>query len=411
MSVEPTTVTVPENPSAVREPGTASSAFLSVLRSAQVPRILVASLVGRLPLGAAPLALLLAARESMSLGWAGVLVGAYTAGSAVGQPVVGRLADRGRQGPPLWGAVAVSTVAFAVLALRPDPPVAVVAAALAGLGTPPFEACLRALWRDVVDERLVPTAYTLDVTAQELIFVVGPLLATAAVALGGPSAGLLAIAAVQLAGTALYTTAPAVRRLRSVPVARHWSGPLRSGRLLRILAATVLIGFGIGATTVAVTDHAAAAGRPSWGGWLLAAQAAGALAGGLAFARLVSANPARRLAGVAVLLGASYLPLALTLSLPLTGLALVVTGLWLPPVLTGVFLVVDRIAPEGTAVEAFAWVATAFAVGSAAGAAVAGTVTEGSGAAAGFLLAPPAILCGAGLLARLIPARGGRALS
>ncbi|WP_144127491.1 MFS transporter [Catellatospora sichuanensis] len=401
MSVEPSTVTVPESPSVRRESATASSAFLSVLRSAQVPRILGASVLGRLPLGSAPLALLLAAHESMSLGWAGVVVGAYTAGSAVGQPLVARLADRGRQGPPLWVAAAVSTIAFAVLALLPAPPVAAASAAFAGLGAPPFGACMRALWRDVVGERLVPTAYTLDVTAQELIFIVGPLLTMAAVALGGPPAGLLATAAVQLAGTALYTTAPAVRRLRSVSAARHWSGPLRSGRLLQILAATVLIGFGIGATTVAVAEYAAAAGRPSWGGWLLAAQAVGALAGGLAFSRLVSANPAGRLAGVVVLLAASYLPLALTLSLPLTGLALVVTGLWLPPALTGIFLVVDRVAPPGTAVEAFAWIATAFAVGSGAGAAVAGTVVQGWGATAGFLLAPPAILCGAGLLALL----------
>jgi adenylyltransferase/sulfurtransferase len=42
---------------------------------------------------------------------------------------------------------------------------------------------------------------------------------------------------------------------------------------------------------------------------------------------------------------------------------LVLSGLGLPVLLTVGFLTVDRVAPAGTAAEAFAWVGTAFAVG------------------------------------------------
>ena len=39
----------------------------------------------------------------------------------------------------------------------------------------------------------------------------------------------------------------------------------------------------------------------------------------------------------------------------------------------------DRVAPAGTAAEAFAWVGTAFAVGSAAGAALTGLLIDAAG--------------------------------
>src|SRR3954454_10069049 len=84
-------------------------ALSAVLRAAQVARVLAASCVGRLPLGAAPVALLLYARESLSIGAAGLLVGVYTAGLAVGGPVLARIAGRFRQPPVLLLGAAGST--------------------------------------------------------------------------------------------------------------------------------------------------------------------------------------------------------------------------------------------------------------------------------------------------------------
>jgi predicted MFS family arabinose efflux permease len=52
-----------------------------------------------------------------------------------------------------------------------------------------------------------------------------------------------------------------------------------------------------------------------------------------------------------------------------------------------VYAMVDGVAPDGTVTEAFAWLATAMAVGTAAGASVAGVLVEQSGPAAAFVLA------------------------
>jgi hypothetical protein len=73
----------------------------------------------------------------------------------------------------------------------------------------------------------------------------------------------------------------------------------------------------------------------------------------------------------------------------------------LPPLLTLVFLAADRLSPPGAAVEAFAWIFTSFAVGSAAGAALTGPVVAAgvrygfATAAAAALLAVPMVIAAA----------------
>jgi hypothetical protein len=77
---------------------------------------------------------------------------------------------------------------------------------------------------------------------------------------------------------------------------------------------------------------------------------------------------------------------------------LLISGLALPPVLTAVFLATDRLAPAGSAVEAFAWIFTAFTVGSAAGSALNGPLTA-AGLSYGFAFAPAvAVLAVAAML-------------
>ncbi|MEE6257396.1 MFS transporter [Plantactinospora sonchi] len=371
----------------------------TVLRTPQTARVLAASLLGRVPLGAAPLALLVFARETMSLTLAGLLVGAYTAGMAVGQPLFGRFADRWRQPPVMWLAVTVSTVGFAVVALALSDPLTIVAAALAGLGAPPFEAGLRVLWRDLLPEHQVHTAYTLDTATQEMIFVVGPVLTLGAVGLAGPVGGLAAAALCQVVGTVWFTTTPVVRRWKGVPAVRHWAGPLRAGRLRLILGALVLVGAGVGSVVVAATGYAEATAGRSWAGWLLAAQAAGALAGGLGYVRFAAARRNGTLPRAAAALALGYLPLLLTPDPPVMLGLMAISGLALPPLLTIVFVTIDTVAPAGTAAEAFAWAATAFSVGSALGSALTGALLDRTGSITiGFAIAPVTIALAYGIL-------------
>ncbi|WP_329103686.1 MFS transporter [Micromonospora sp. NBC_01699] len=377
----------------------ANTSALTVLRAPQAARVLAASLLGRIPLGAAPLALLIFARETMSLTVAGLLVGAYTAGMAIGQPMLARVADRWRQPPVLWLSMVVSTIGFALAAAHISLPVTVFAAALAGVGAPPFESCLRVLWRGLLPAHQVQTAYTLDIAVQESIFILGPVVTLGAVGLVGPAGGLAAAALFQAGGTAWFATTGAVRRWRGEPAVRHWAGPLRAARLRLILGALVLVGAGVGSVTVAATGYAEVSGARSWAGWLLAAQATGALVGGLLYVRFAGLRRYATLPRATAVFAAGYLPLLLTPAPPAMLVLMAVSGLALPPLLTVAFVAIDRVAPVGTVAEAFAWAATAFSVGNAAGAAVNGALLDTSGrVTVGFVLAPVAAAMASGLL-------------
>jgi MFS family permease len=242
------------------------SRLVVVLRTPQVPYVLLASLIGRLPLGAAPLALLLYAHGTMSAAMTGLLVGSYTAGTAIGQPMLSRMADRWRQAPVVLAAIVLSTAGFLVITLAPADGTVIAAAFAAGLGAPPFEACLRVLWRVLVGEHHLHSAYTVDVTVQELIFIAGPLMTVAAVNLGGPTGGLIAIATAQAVGALLFLGSPAVRRWRGEVATRHWAGPLRSARLRPLLFATMLVGSSLGCMTIAVAAYSVGRVRHRWPG-------------------------------------------------------------------------------------------------------------------------------------------------
>ncbi|HEY3681635.1 MAG TPA: MFS transporter [Streptosporangiaceae bacterium] len=381
-----------------------------VLRRPYVPWLVTSGLVGRLPTGMTALALVLLVRgRGADYSLAGALAAAYGVGGALGGPALGRLVDRTRQPPVLYGAALVAAVAFAGVALAGPgrPLLAGVAALVAGVATPPLEPCMRALWPGLLAGTApVQTAYAFDAAAQELIFTAGPLVVLGGVALAGPEGGVWAAALIGLAGAAAFASAPPSRTWRATPVpdvapetggtirgtasaapgrTRHWAGPLRSRGLRRLLGALAGVGATIGVGTVAFPGVAEALGNRSMGGWLLAANAVGAFAGGVGYGALpVAAAPRRRLLPLVGLFALGYLPLAFPVPLALAVVLAVVSGVMLPPVLACAFMAVDELAPAGTVTEAFAWVVTAFQIGSALGAAIAGRVVQDAGPGRAF---------------------------
>ncbi|GAO11158.1 putative major facilitator superfamily transporter [Streptomyces lydicamycinicus] len=384
-------------------PDTASDAAAAttwtVLRAPHVPRLLSASLIGRLPTGMVPLALVLVVRHhGGDYRLAGMLTALYAVGAAVGGPVMGRFIDRTRQPPLLLGGAITSGAALAALmVLDPvgSPGLAAVAAVVAGAATPQLEPCLRVLWEHVLHgERAVRAAFAVDAATQELIFVCGPLLVLGATHLLGSSGGLLTAAVICLAGTVGFATASPARSWRAArPGSRHWAGPLRSGRLVRLFAALVCVGAAIGVFTVATPGYADAEGSLGAASWLIALNAVGALLGGVLYAAApVARREDRRLLFLLVLLTIGYLPLTLTPALPGMAPLALASGLALPAVLASAFALVAGLAPEGTLTEAHAWMITSFGAGNAGGSALAGTLVDLTSPTAAFAAAA---LCGA----------------
>ncbi|MFD6878733.1 MULTISPECIES: MFS transporter [unclassified Streptomyces] len=380
-----------------------AAGYMELLRTRHAARLLVGTLVGRLPNGIASIALVMFVRaEGGSYSLAGALAAAYGVANAVGQPLLGRAVDLYGQPRVQLPAAVVSALGMVWLAFAGigSAAVAYAAVVVAGLFTPPLEGGLRALWPSVLGgkEERVHAAYAMDAVAQEVMFTVGPLLVTVFVSLWSPAVALVALNVLGVLGALSVVVSEPSRAWRSAPREAHWLGALRSRGLLALLGAFFFVGTALGSITVAAVAYSDEHGGAAVYGWMMAALGLGALVGGVTYgARQWAGAPERRLQLLVALLAVCYLPLMLTVGpVGMTALS-ALAGVFLAPAIACAFIVVDRHAPVGTVTEAFSWLVTFFGVGAAMGTAAAGPAVEQGGITAGF-----AVAGGAGVAALLV---------
>ncbi|WP_406328711.1 MFS transporter [Streptomyces sp. NBC_00203] len=388
-----------------------AAGYLEILRARHATRLLVGTLIGRLPNATAAIAVVLFIRaEGGTYSLAGVLAAVYGVANAVGQPLLGRLVDVYGQPRVQLPAALVSALGMSVFAFAgtQTPSLAYASMAVAGLFTPPLEGGLRALWPSVLRrEDQVHTAYAMDAVAQEVMFTVGPLLVTLCVSLWSAQAALLVLNAIGVLGALSVVVSPPSRAWRSAPREAHWLGALRSSGLLALLAAFLFVGIALGSITVAAVSYADGHGGDAVYGWLMAGIGLGALVGGAVYGvRQWSGAPERRLRVLVALLAVCYLPLTLVPG-PVAMTALTaLAGVFLAPCIACAFVLVDRHAPRGTVTEAFSWLVTTFTVGASVGTGLAGPVVEWGGAVWGF-----AVPGAAGAAALVVLLATGRVLA
>jgi MFS family permease len=355
---------------------------VSLLRAPYFLWLLTSNWLGRLPSAMAFVAIPLVMREvGASYGFTGVATGTVAVASAVGSPILGRIVDRVGQVWVLVPTAMLAAVGFAAVALAPREPVIVlVGAALAGAATPPLEPCLRVLWPDIVGRERVERAYAVDSAAQEMVFVCGPLVVAACVAVVSPLFALWTAALLGLVGVGIFALAAPVRRWRAEARVPDWLGPLRSRGLVVLLGGLAGAGFAIGVLTVLVVSYAEGHSVPGGAPMLLALNAGGALIGAIAYGAVTWRNATRvRAIGAAAGLAVGYSLLMIVPSPPYLAVIMVLTGLFLAPLLTATFVLIGELAPRGTTTEAFAWLITLFAFGNSAGSAVVGIVLDLAG--------------------------------
>jgi MFS family permease len=339
-------------------------------------RLFALSIVARLPATMLSLGLLVHAQSlTGSFAAAGLVTGAYAAALGLGGPLLGRLVDvRGQTAVLLASALACGAALIAA-AFAPSGSALVAFAAVAGLFTPPVGACIRGL--------LPASAFAAEATGSELTWIAGPpgILALGALTSAGAA---LAIAGVVLV---VATTAFALE-----PVSRAWrpsderpaGGSLRSGALRTLVLVMALVGVVFGASEVGITAAAHALGSTAAAGPLMGIWGAGSVVGGVILTR---SGARLRLAPLLAGLAAGHMALAAGGNVWLLAALIALAGATIAPTFATVFGLVDAVAPAGTVTEAFAWLTTAGAVGSALGAAVAGSLADAAGPGSVFVLA------------------------
>ncbi|WCN03302.1 MFS transporter [Streptomyces sp. M92] len=365
--------------------------YAAVLRVPHARRTFAAALVGRLSYGTVSLALMLSlTRSTGSYAVAGTVLAVFGGTGVLLSPYRAALVDRHglrRAVTPMALLYGGLLCALAELCRHPGVPGAVLAgaAALAGACTPPLGSTMRAVWAELLPDRhLLQRAYSLDGVAEELLFVSGPLLVGAVVAVAPPAAGLVLSAFLVVVGTLAFVTSPAAALLR--PAEREKGDAPAPGRggtgqgraLLQPVVVAACVGVSVSAVDLLVVAYAGERGLGDGAvAWVLAALSVGSALGGLVNGAVAWSSPTRaRLPFFAAGLGVCLAAAGLAPGLGTLVLAVTCAGLFVAPALTTSYLVADESAAPGFRVRAGTWCNTAVNAGMSAGAAAVGLLVE-----------------------------------
>lgn len=365
--------------------------YRTALRTPGAAPFCAAGFVMRLPYAMYPLGLvLLIATRTHHYGFAGALSGTYVAGNAVGSPLLARAADARGQRAVLLPAtlVHVAAVVAVVLAVgRVADPVLLPLGFVAGAAFLSVGSLIRARWSVLLAGRPeLATAYSLESTLDEVVFVLGPLLATVLATQVSGVAALLCGAGLVSVGMlwlrALPATEPAIRPAGRVPSA------LRTPAVALVTAVMVAVGSVFATIEISMVAFCGQHGSQAAGGIVLACFAFGSGTAGFVYGARHHARPVLdrlRLQGVVFV----ALPVVVLIAwnVPSLGVCALVAGLTIAPVLITGFGVTEQVAAPGTLTEALAWLSTGLGVGYGVGSAIVGRVDDAFGARAGFAVA------------------------
>ncbi|MEJ3405115.1 MFS transporter [Rathayibacter sp. YIM 133350] len=350
------------------------ASYTDLMKTPGVARIIAAQLTARFPNGMLSLAFLLhIERQTGSYGAAGLVLAATSIGQAIAGPLTSRFMG-------IWGmrrviviTIIICATAVSVVALVPMTiPLYMIVGFISGLSTPPIQPAVRTIYPKMVNSRQLTPLFSLDATAQEVIWVVGPVVTTfVATQIGTVWAILLAVTFL-VGGGIWFVVSPELGRVR-IPRSKRAFGTVlrRPPVMLATIVGFLLVGAcaAIEAGVVAVFGHGNADS-----GIVLAIFSIGSIAGGLSFGRVPIGpwSTARRMllvfVGTALALGAmNFWWLSLTLF---------IAGLGIAPALAVLFAIVSASVKFSDTAEAYGWVGTGQLIGAALGSAAAGVLID-----------------------------------
>ena len=370
-------------------------------------RTFAVSVLGRLPIGLTGLAILLLVQTNTdSFVRGGAAAACYVVGLATIAPFLGRAIDRYGPRRILLATGFLFPAALIALAAAVEGGLILVAlafAAAAGATFPPITVCVRTFFRRRLgEEGLLAAAYSAESVLIEVIFIVGPMLVAAFIALASAAAAVWFAAGCGLVGTLLFLRSPALLSWQiEARSSRNLLGPLAEPRFRALVVAVLLFSSAFGFLEVGVVAYAAAAGNTAFAGVLLGITSAGSALGGLAYGSREWHFPlARQFVAALTLMALGLGVLVLPWNPWLFATWAAIAGIAMAPALIIQSMIAAKISRAEHATEAFTWVTSALLAGVGAGLAIGGALLEvfpwgaavGAGACAALVAAMLALL-------------------
>lgn len=346
-----------------------SPSSLRALATPSVMQLLSIALLSRTIVAILPITLLVSLAQPHGYGIAAVVNGTYVLVLAVLGPLRGRVLDRvgQRRALRIMGPAAIgfmSMVAFSVEYVWPWW-TSLLLVLGAGLTAPPFNAAIRASWRQVVpDQQTLKAAHSADSILEEICFVIGPATAGLLIVLMQPRHAYEVTVAAYAIVTIFYlltarryglgqrVAAPAGGQRR-----QRWLGALGHKPIYLIMVPLVVMGCLFGGVGIYVPAITEAQDQLGWLGPLLAMISIGGVAGGIIYG-VVAWNDNLWRKYQLLALGFMVPTSLLFLAEPLWafGVLLVLSGLFVTPIYINAFLLVDEVIPDHVKHEANIWV-------------------------------------------------------
>ena len=339
--------------------------------------------------------IVVAATDSYALAGALTAVGSIVVGAA--EVFWSRQADRRGQAKILLLAVPTRVVSFLifVILVSKDAPIWTWFVSLIIAESTAISAggMVRRRWLHILkndpdnsDGHLVNTAYSWEAMVDEIVFILGPVVATSFAVNVAPSAGILAGLVFLAIG---WTSLAAMKSTEPPAEPANKQNPhpavLRNKIVQSIVIPCALLGGFFGAIGITVVGFAEERNHPESTGWLLAIWAVGSAVAALVngVIKFKSAHATRFLIYL-VALTLATVPLLFVNSIPLLALALFINGLFIAPLIVNAYGTVENAVPAGQITEALTWVIAGMPLGGAVASAVAGVIIDNSGAQMAF---------------------------
>ena len=347
---------------------------ISALKAApEAIAVLISQLFARFPFGMLSIAFVIHIQAiTGSYAIAGVALGAETIGASISGPLLARLmADFGMRRVIIIS-TSVSVAALIGLAFVPPEPIWLVALSfLVGFSSPPIQPAARSIYPQITPKKLMPALYSLDATSQEIIWVLGPLVATLVAASFGNVPMLFTVALIQVFGTIWFLLNKSVG---SIKIPKNVNALGKALRNPKVAAVTVLGLLFVGSFAGVEVGSVALFGK-TLAGLMFAVFSLGSIFGGLLIAPRFKGPNALSVFIVISLVG--YSAILIAPENPVwAAISLFIAGLGVAPVLGTLSLMIATGTSGSETVEAYGWTTAGQLVGFSAGSALAGIAID-----------------------------------
>jgi MFS family permease len=360
-------------------------AYTELLRTRGVARIIAAQLTARFPSGMLSLAFLIHIEGIFdSYASAGLVLAATSVGQAIAGPLTSRWMGRLGMRPVLIATLVVCATGIGLIAFVVMPVwLYMLVGLMTGLSTPPIQPAVRTIYPKMVTSKQLTPLFSLDASAQEIIWIMGPVI-TVLLATQVSSVAAIAVAGLFLiGGGAWFIASPEVGKVR-IPRSRRRMGVVLKNRAVLLATITGFLLIGAAASIEVGVVAVFGEGGPE-SGILFGIWAVASLVGGLSMGHLPIGPWA--LAGrlMIIFVGIALAPIALEFWW--LALALVIAGIGIAPALAVMFAIVSSSVKFSDTAEAYGWLGTGQLIGAALGSAIAGFLIDQLGAIGGFYVA------------------------